>query len=167
MTIVESKLKEGILVFGPKDTPTLTASCQATAVTLEPSQEDSGEAVEVLCGDSLAASTKTSWVLKFTGIQDWESKEGFINFAFDNDGTQVAFSWQPVKDGPTYSGTCGVAAVVIGGDVNTRITSDAEWPVVGKPVRTEAPKPANGAEQATAEGLSAQPAPGPKSRKDG
>uniref|UniRef100_A0AAU2V924 Uncharacterized protein n=1 Tax=Streptomyces sp. NBC_00003 TaxID=2903608 RepID=A0AAU2V924_9ACTN len=165
MTIVESKLKEGVLIFGPKDTPLLTASCQATAVTLEPSQEDSGEAVEVLCGDSLAASTKTSWVLKFTGIQDWSAKEGFVNFAFDHDGEQVDFSWQPAKDGPTFAGQCGVRAVIVGGDVNTRITSDAEWPVNGKPVRTDAKPPSGGPEETPAEGLSAPPAPGPKSRR--
>ncbi|MCF2529373.1 hypothetical protein [Yinghuangia soli] len=139
MTVTESKLKEGALVFGPADTPLLTVSCQATEVSLEPSFSDAGEAVEVLCGDDLAPSSKTSWVLKFTGIQDWENKEGFINFAFDHDGEVVPFKFTPKKGGVAFTQDVTVKALTIGGAVNTRLTSSAEWPCAGKPQRVEPP----------------------------
>lgn len=138
MTVTESKLKEGVLTFGPKATPTLTVSCQATNVTLEPSFEEVGEALEVLCGDTLAASERTMWVLKFTGVQDWTAKTGFTNFAYDHDGEELDFTWTPNKTGPTWSGKVKVKAVILGGAVNTRNTSDAEWPCNGKPLRTDA-----------------------------
>lgn len=158
MTVTESKLKEGTLTFGPKATPTLTVSCQATNVTLEPSFEEVGEALEVLCGDTLAASERTTWVLKFTGIQDWTDKAGFVNFAYDHDGEELEFDWLPAKLGPSWTGRVKVKAVVLGGAVNTRNTSDAEWPCNGKPVRTDptaaqaaAEQPAAAGDQAAAE----------------
>lgn len=137
MAIVESKLKSGVLTFGPEEKLLLTASCQATAVTLEPDFEDTGDAVETLCGDALTASQTTMWSLNFTGIQDWTDPEGFVNFAFDHDGETVEFTWTPNASGPTWTGKCTVKAVVIGGDVDSRLTTDAEWPVAGKPTRTD------------------------------
>lgn len=162
MSVTESKLKEGVLTFGPKAAPTLTVSCQATNVTLEPAFEEVGEALEVLCGDTLAASERTMWVLKFTGVQDWTAKTGFTNFAYDHDGEELDFTWTPNKTGPTWSGKVKVKAVILGGAVNTRNTSDAEWPCNGKPLRTDAAAPETPAADAPqAETPAAEPAPEP------
>jgi hypothetical protein len=109
-------------------------------VSLEPEFDEAGDAVEVLCGDSLSAATKTAWTLKFTGIQDFSDPKGFVNFAYDHDGESQPFTWKASEDGPSWAGVVNVRALVIGGDVGTRITSDAEWPCNGKPVRTDPPK---------------------------
>ncbi|WP_194919515.1 hypothetical protein [Catenulispora rubra] len=136
MSITDSRLKEGVLTFGPAASPDLTVSCQATEVTLEPDFDETSDPVETLCGDELPAVVKTTWSLNFTGIQDWENADGFVNYAFDHDGEVIEFVWKPRKNGPTWSGSCQVKAVLIGGEINQRITSDAEWPVVGTPTRT-------------------------------
>jgi hypothetical protein len=160
MAITESKLKSGVLTFGPEDKLLLTASCQATAVTLEPDFEDTGDAVETLCGDALTASQTTMWSLNFTGIQDWTNVEGFVNFAFDHDGETVDFTWTPNANGPTWTGKCTVKAVLIGGDVDARLTTDAEWPVAGKPVRADkAPPESQGSESVPPAGTSATKGP--------
>ncbi|CAM5600484.1 hypothetical protein GCM10010329_50150 [Streptomyces spiroverticillatus] len=142
MSVTESKLKEGALTFGPDGEEALKVSCQTTAVTLEPSFDEAGDPVEVLCGDTLAAATKTTWAMKFTGIQDFTDPKGFQMYAFEHDGETVEFTWKPNKTGPTFTGRVTVKALAFGGDVNTRIDVEAEWPCNGKPTVTPAETPA-------------------------
>ncbi|MDG4860139.1 hypothetical protein P8605_18615 [Streptomyces sp. T-3] len=136
MSITDSRLKKGKLTFGPAATPVLTVSCQATDVRLSPDFQDTGDAVEVLCGDEEAASTATTWVLKMTAIQDFDNADGLVNYAMDHDGESVDFQWTPNETSATWSGKCVIKAVEIGGEVAKRVTTDAEWPVIGKPTRT-------------------------------
>lgn len=139
MTITESRLKTGVLTFGETPTPT-DFSCQPTNVRLTPNYEDDGDDTETLCGDMIPAGKKETWVLAGTSIQDFDDPAGFIQYCFDNRMTTVAFSWQPNTTGaPTYSGSVVVVALEIGGDVNTRLTTDFEFDVSGELVVTPAP----------------------------
>lgn len=136
MAIVESKLKTGVLAFG--GTTPIDFSCQATNVRLVPSHDSTGDEVETLCGDTLAADTKTTWALAGTSIQDFNDPQGFILWAFTNNLTNVPFTWQPNPTAGTWSGTVQVKALELGGDVNARLTSDWEFAITGQPTLTPA-----------------------------
>lgn len=134
MTVQRSKVKEGALHLDAGATP-LDLSCQPTNIRLSPST-DTGDEVETLCGDILPGEAKTTWVLNGTSVQDFNDPAGFLNFAFDHDGEEIGFTWQPNADGPLFTGTVRVAAMEIGGDVNAQLTSDFAWSMGGKPERT-------------------------------
>ena len=126
MPITESKLKSGTLTIEGTSFAT-----QATNITLSPDVDEQGEALEVLSGDTLAPDEKTSWTLGIEAVQDFTSAAGFVEYARTNAGQTVPFSWKPNATGPTYTGSVKVRAVEIGGDVNSRLSTSAEWPVSG------------------------------------
>ena len=131
MTINVSKLKTGTLTFEAQP-----FACQMTNVTITPDYKDDGDAVETLCGDTIAADTVRTDTLKITAIQDFDDPDGFIAYTWANDLTTVAFSWKPSATSPTYSGNVQIRALPVGGDVNSRLTSDAEFTIVGATVVT-------------------------------
>ena len=133
MPVTESKLKTGKLLLGTA--PGVEYACQQTNVRIVPEHNEEGDEQETLCGDVLTAATTTSWSLQGTAIQDWDSATGvsFVQYSWANDGLTVPFSWQPNAGATTISGTVTVRALEMGGDVNTRITTDFDWPIAGKP----------------------------------
>jgi hypothetical protein len=146
MAIVESKQKTGILTLGGTATqagtpPVWTVTggtsfaCQATNVRVTPNYEDDGDALEVLCGDSLGVGKKESWVLAGTSIQDFDNPEGFLAYCFDERLTDVGFTWQANTTAPLWAGMLTVIALEEGGDVNTRLTTDWEFAIIGTPSR--------------------------------
>lgn len=148
MTITESRLKTGVLHLGDATTG-VDFACQATNVRLTPSYEDDGDNLETLCGDSIAPGKKETWVLAGTAIQDFDDPLGFVTYCMDNATTTVAFEWTPNTTGaPTFSGNVVIVAVEIGGDVNTRLTTDFEFDVSGPLTVTP---PAGGATEAQAQ----------------
>lgn len=126
MTVVDSRLKSGTLTI---DAVAFTG--QATNVQLVPSFSEEGDRLETLSGEVLDPEDVTDWSFNFTAVQDFDDEEGWIEFARANNGEIVPFTFKPNNSAtaPTYSGTCKVRAVPIGGPVNTRLTSDAAWPV--------------------------------------
>jgi hypothetical protein len=140
VTITESKLKDGVLKLGV--TPTeMDFSCQVTNARINSSYDDDGDAVETLCGDVTAKGRKLSGrSLAGTIIQDWTAATGMsiVEYCYDHDLEEVAFTFTPNAAGPTLSGTVRleVPAETYGGDVNTRITSDFEWQLTAPLVRT-------------------------------
>ena len=135
MAITDSRVKNGTLSLGA--TP-VSFECQATNVRIVPdhSQEDG---VETLCGDMSEPSLETAWTLAITAIQDFNDAEGFVNYCWDNNGTTVPFEWLPgaADAAPTYTGNVQIRAVEVGGDVAVQLTTDAEFPCVGQPTRTD------------------------------
>lgn len=132
MTIVESRVKQGSLVVGGE-----TFSCQPTSAAIEPSNDTGGgeDTVEVLCGDTLSGASSATLTanLTLTAIQDFTAASGtesLIGYSWAHNGETVDFTWNPTSD-PTdeWSGKVTVRALTVGGEVNTRITSDAEWPI--------------------------------------
>lgn len=138
--ITESKLKTGMLILGGSvvGVGAFDFACQATNVRVAPSHNDAGDPVETLCGDSTSPSTQTTWALQGTSIQDFDDAAGFLWYAFDHNLQTVPFSWTPnVDGGSVITGDVQVRALEIGGDVNTRITSDFDWPINGEPTATK------------------------------
>jgi hypothetical protein len=133
MPVVSSRVKEGVLSFGgatPRD-----FSCQPSNIRLTPTA-NLDDPLEVLCGDIITGAGTTSWQLQGTAVQDFDDPNGFILFAFQNDGEEVAFSWTPNATGGTWSGNCFVSAIEVGGDVNTRLTADFVFALRGAPEYT-------------------------------
>lgn len=147
MAITESKVKNGTLSLGTA--PGEDFSCPPTNIKITPSVESTGDSVETLCGDVLAASSKTTWVMAGTAIQDFTDPAGFQIYLFENDNTEVDFSWTPNDTGPTWSGKLTLHAVEIGGDVNVRITTEFSFEITGTPTMTP-PAPLVAATGATA-----------------
>jgi hypothetical protein len=132
--IVESRVVKGILTLG--DTVPEDFSCQPTNIRVTPTTDDDGDPVEVLCGDTVPAGKKESWVLAGTAIQDFDSPTGFLAYCYEHALETVPFEWTPNIDGaPVWSGSVLIEALEEGGDVNTRITSDFEFDCVGRPTR--------------------------------
>lgn len=131
MPITDSRLKNGTLTLDA-----LPFATQATNVRLVPSTADVGDSLEVLSGDTVDPDEETTWSLAITAVQDFDDADGFVAFALDNAGDVVPYSWKPNADGPTFAGNVRVRPVEIGGDVASRLTTDAEWPCQETPTPT-------------------------------
>lgn len=123
-TIEDSRLKGGTLTVDGQQFEKQITSC-----TLEPSETEEGERIEVLSGAVQEPDEVTNWALNLGAIQDFDDPSGLVEFARANAGDLVSFSWKPNGDGPTYSGTLRVRALPIGGDVAVRLTTTKAWPV--------------------------------------
>jgi hypothetical protein len=129
MPITDSRNKGGTLTLDA-----LAFAKQATSVTLTPSADEDGDDLETLDGSTILADEVTSWALDLGMVQDFEDPAGFVEFARANAGDVVPFDWAPNgATGPSYSGNVKVRAVPIGGDVASRLTTTASWPVEGQP----------------------------------
>jgi hypothetical protein len=134
MPITDSRLKNGKLGLG---TVPVYFETQATNVAIVPDHQQE-DGVETLSGDMSEPSLETTYALTIQAIQDFTDADGFVNYTWDNTGTTVAFTWQPSgSTGPTFAGQCQIRAVEVGGDVATQITTEAEFPCIGKPTRTD------------------------------
>ena len=133
MPITESRVVTGVLTID-----SVAFASQITNVSLVPSVATEGDPIEVLSGDKIAADEVVSWALVFTAIQDFNDEDGIVNYALENSGDTVAFTFTPdhvpdVTDGVTYSGTTKVRPLTIGGGVNVRLLTEASWAVVTGP----------------------------------
>jgi hypothetical protein len=129
MPTTGSRLGPGKLTIGtaPND-----YSYQITNTRLEPTVEEN-EARGTLAEPTRAPTTKTTWALAGTVIQDWEleSPQGFVEFCRVEDGNEHPFTFVPnTVVAKQYTGTCRVTAVIIGGEiVDDDSTSDFSFPV--------------------------------------
>lgn len=143
MTIVDSRVRRGKLTFSTDDGSGTAVehdfSCSPTSVSIEPKASDDGDAVEVLCGDSVPPGKKYEYTLKLDAIQDFDDPSGFQNFSWDHVGETVGFTWQPNPKAQVYTGKVVVDPVTVGGEVNKRINTTAEWTIAGQPQRLPAP----------------------------
>jgi hypothetical protein len=124
--ITDSRLRSGTLTLDGDSYAT-----QATNVRIIPDYQDEGDAIETLDGSEIGSSKKRKNTLAIEAIQDFDDAAGFQAFTWNNDLLEVAFTWQPGPESPTYDGTVQVLAVEVGGDVGPRLTTSAEWEVVG------------------------------------
>lgn len=123
MPPTESKVRNGKLTLDGVD-----FSCQPTNVRIVPGHDESGDDLEVLCGDALGKDITRSNTLAMTAIQDFTDAAGLVRFSWANDVTWVPFSWQPTADvAQVWTGEVEVRALEVGGEVNRRLTNDAEW----------------------------------------
>jgi hypothetical protein len=135
MAIVESRLRDGVLKVGTA--PELDLSCQVTNVRYATAYSDDGDAVETLCGDKIAAGEKADGAtLQGTFIQDWTAgSTSIISYLMAHDLQEVPYTYTPNPAGSTYAGSLRLKlpGELLGGDVNTRLTSDFEWVVTSWP----------------------------------
>jgi hypothetical protein len=138
MAIVASRLRNGELTFGGNGTGTAVSfACQATTVAVNPSYDNDGDPVEVLCGERLPAGKRETWTISGTSLQDFDDPQGFLAYCYTHAMETVAFTWKPNADGaPTWTGECVILALVEGGDVQSRLDTDWEFDIVGRPTRT-------------------------------
>lgn len=129
--ITESRLKGGTLTLDGDP-----FAKQASNVTLEPKTDEQGDALETLDESTIEPEDVTTWSLKIGAVQDFDDPAGFIAFTLENAGAIVPFVWKGNATGTSFAGTCKVRPVAIGGDVNARLTTEAEWPIIGDPVPT-------------------------------
>lgn len=134
MALVDSRLGPGTLTFG-----TTEYGAQASNVRLVPNHTETA-GTPTLADPKPADTIDTKWALQGSAIQDWESPTGFVEYCRDNSGTTVAFTWVPnTAKGVTFSGTCTVKAVELGGDAGVQLSTDWEFPVVTGPTRVDTP----------------------------
>ena len=130
MAVVDSRVRYGSLTIGG-----VVFSCQPTSAAIEPSNDTGGgeDSVEVLCGDTLSAAASATLTanLVLTAIQDFTSDgDSLVGHSWANNGVTEDFLWCPTNDPQDeWSGKVTVQAINVGGEVNTRITSDVSWPI--------------------------------------
>jgi SAP domain len=138
MPITESRVKDGTLTLGTVPTD---FSCQVTNIRINSAYSDDGDALEVLCGDTVPPGRKLdSRSLAGTFVQDWTAPaaSSLTKYLYANDLTVVDFEYVPNAEADTITGQVRieVPSETWGGDVNTRITSDFEWFIQGDPTFT-------------------------------
>lgn len=144
MAVIESKVRKGYIKLKIGEEEQIDFSCQPNAIAFVPPAEPGGggtDATEVLCGDPLPGDgTAEEWQLTFTAIQDFENKTGLINWSWTNHNKVADYEIKLSETAEIMTGKVTVRALPMGGQVNTRITSDATWKLDGMPK----PKPAPG-----------------------
>ena len=132
VVFADSRLGPGTLLLGGAE-----YGQQITNVVLTPSV-DSTDGTPTLADPEPLPEQKESWALEGSAIQDFELAAGFVNYCFDNAGDEVPFVWTPVTaGGASWSGTCLVTSIPIGGDAGVQITADFSFAVNGKPTRVD------------------------------
>lgn len=129
-------LGPGTLVFGNVGT-TLDISCQVTEIKIS-AEGDSEDPEMTLCGDSVVGNRSYNWTMNITAFQDIE-KDGMIDWSWKYAGTEVPFKFVP--DAATSAAVTGkvvVDPIEIGGTVNQKNKSEAEWAIAGAPSFTPA-----------------------------
>ena len=105
-----------------------------------------------MCGDTIPQGKKEKWTLNGTSIQDFDDPEGFLAYCYTNSLTTVTFEWAPnIEGAPTWAGEVVIRALEEGGDVNTRLTTDWEFDIAGRPTRTYAAPPLEDGDETTRE----------------
>lgn len=132
MPIIEDRLKTGTLTLDAVE-----FASQATNVSLDPETDEDGDRLEVLSGETLEPDEVTSWTLHVEAVQDFDDPAGFVRFCFENAGQVVPYSWKPNATGATWTGTIKVRPVQVGGDVNARLSTEADFPCQETPVVTD------------------------------
>lgn len=131
MPVKSSQLGPGSLTIGvPASAREWGGQLTKCALTPDTSTED---AIPTLDGSELAGDASTVWTLSGTILQDYEL-DSLEDFAFTSRRKDLPFVFTPRKAGKrSYSGTCTVVPIMVGGDVKKRNTSDFEFRVVGEP----------------------------------
>lgn len=128
--------KYGILLLGETGSE-VDYACQVSTITVEPSV-DTEDDTPVLCGDTEPGASTYTANLTATVFQDLPlaGPQGLSRFSWDHKGEKIHARYFPNAEdmsGCAVDGTVIVQPMKIGGDLNTKPTSDIEWPFVGFP----------------------------------
>jgi len=138
MPIQTYKMGPGSLELGAL-ADLLDVSCQMTNARVEPAENvTSTDAVDVLCGETLAAEESATYTFRLKGslLQDLAAA-GVCAWTWEHAGEEHPFSLVPNTDAAReVTGIVRVAPIVIGGEVSktARPSSDIDWAIIGTPV---------------------------------
>src|SRR5690606_40892322 len=105
---------------------------RSTATSLVPSYSD-GDVLDLLDGSQEREQDEETWALEGTIRQQLEA-DAVEDWCLANAGKEMPFEFTPVTStAKSYTGTCRIRAVNIGGDVKTKNTSDFSFPILGRP----------------------------------
>ena len=114
-------------------------SSQVTSCKLTPAV-DNGDPINVLSGEQVPGDRTESFTLDGTFLQDFGKKSGGTassktEWLFTHRGQSMPFVFIPTTSrARTIAGTLVVEAIDIGGDVQTKPTSDFSFLIIGAPV---------------------------------
>lgn len=134
MTVKAVRFGPGTLKLGT--TPGTDFSCQVQSMAINV-DKDEGDALTVLCGDSVPGAIKYAYTLAGTLLQDFITA-GLQAFTWTNAGKQVDFEYVPQTGATTFkaSGKVVIDPMAIGtsdGEFGDVMTADVEWSCVGTP----------------------------------
>lgn len=133
MTVNTITIGAGSLTIGAT-TDLTNFSGQVTAARLVPSV-DQGDAINVLSGETVSGDRSESFTLEGTLLQDFGATGSTTEWLFTNRGETHVFTYIPnTAKGRKITGSLVVEAIEIGGDVNSKPTSDFSFVLVGAPV---------------------------------
>jgi hypothetical protein len=78
--------------------------------------------------------TTATWVCNLSYAQDWETASSLSQYLFENEGEEIAVTFEPVNGGAGFTATLIVAPGSIGGAVDTVGVASVSLGVKGKPV---------------------------------
>lgn len=130
MPFTDSRLGPGTIDFDGDDFSVQVASC-----ALVPSTNET-DGTPTLTTPEPSPEVTFDWVLSGDTISDWGDVAGFVNWAMDNAGTEVDFTFTPsTAAGVDYTGTVQVRPIQIGGDVAVQSVVSFEFPLTAGPTR--------------------------------
>lgn len=131
MAVESHKLGPGTLSLGETGSAReFGAACRNARVVPSASE---GDTLVVLSGDETSDEGTETWTLEGTVLQAYDATT-LLAWCAEHSGEDVPFTFKPNSDQVLeVTGTCKVRAVAVGGDVNTRATSDFNFKVIGKP----------------------------------
>jgi hypothetical protein len=146
MAVNDSRLRNGTLTLGAVGAE-MDVSCQITNVRVTTAYSDDGDAITVLCGDTVPPPRKLDGhKLEGTLVQDFDLSEtdgGVIDYLWNHSLEVVDFSFTPddLTTAPVLTGQLQIEIPTdtYGGDVGTRTTTDFSWSLQGAPTRTYPP----------------------------
>jgi hypothetical protein len=140
MAIKSFKMGPGTLKFGTGGTQ--DASCQVRSCRVVPSENvDTTDDLIMLCGETLKGDQTVTYTytLEATLLQDIDAA-GIVAYSWTNKGVDVAVEFIPnTASLRKVTGTVRMAPIAIGGDSNTRPTSDISLAFTVDPVFAVAP----------------------------
>ncbi len=109
----------GTILLGLVDPPTGDYSCQVINFTLE-SVAVTTDRAGTFCAAPATLNSASSWQVSFEYLQDWGATDSISELLFENDGSEIFFSFVPdVATVPTASGSFNAQAGNYGGDAGT------------------------------------------------
>lgn len=127
----------GLFKLGPPGTAK-EFGCQVQSLGVNVNK-DEGDAITVLCGDSVPGSITYTYSLAGTALQDINTTGGIVEYSWTNAGLKVAFSYTPTTATPAGAVVTGFVIMdplpiaTSDGAYGDVLTSDFEWSTVGKP----------------------------------
>jgi len=77
--------------------------------------------------------TNATWVCNLSYAQDWATADSLSRYLFENEGDEIAVTFEPVAGGPGVSATLIITPGSIGGAVDSVAVSTVSLGVKGKP----------------------------------